>query len=199
MLKMRAKMEGIADGMSFKDYLNKGGFLSFGGYEFCCLVGGRCINIPFDWESHICNMNLPEDGSISLEEGTKTPLGGFPELDDIFDEEYKRLGIQREEITAKLLASAVEITEFGLDYDAEDISKDYLHILELEFEDDTGVYKVDGEVLDRFNGMELLNELDVQGDLGTYDHFTEEYPEDVTKDFVEALEEIELDDERLPF
>ncbi len=83
--------------------------LSIGGYSFE-------INddlIPFDWDAFSCN---EENGVFSFETG-RGPFFNDYEIPDYFDEEYKEIGITKEEITAEFLASAESIEDFFVNFD----------------------------------------------------------------------------------
>lgn len=83
--------------------------LSIGGYSFE-------INddlIPFDWDAYSCN---EENGIFSFETGCG-PFFNDYEIPDYFDEEYKEIGLTREEITAEFLASAHSIEDFFVNFD----------------------------------------------------------------------------------
>lgn len=89
--------------------------------------------------------------------GCKTlfSTGDDSELDDCFEDDWARLGITREDLTAETLAKVSKIVEFYIDYDLypEDIGvnpeKDKLYLKELCFVDGNGKeYQVPKSILD---------------------------------------------------
>lgn len=134
---------------------------------FCFSVGDK--QIPFDWTAY--SGNWDDRGYYSFVTGYGW-MNDF-ELDECFDEEYEKLGIKREDISAKMLASAQAIDEFYVDFEVEcsdgvdecgvgentDKSSDYrLELLRVAFEDiETGrTYDINPVVLDAFNKGEKL-------------------------------------------
>lgn len=86
--------------------------MSIGGYSFE-------INedlIPFDWDAFSPS---EENGIFSFTTG-KGPFFNDYEIPDYWDEEYKEIGITREEITAEFLASVNHIEEFFVNFDDRD-------------------------------------------------------------------------------
>lgn len=86
--------------------------MSVGGYSFE-------INedlIPFDWDAFSAS---EEDGVFSFETG-RGPFFNDYEIPDYWDEEYKEIGITREEITAEFLASVGHIEDFFVNFDDSD-------------------------------------------------------------------------------
>lgn len=133
--------------------------LSIGGYSFE-------INddlIPFDWDAYSCN---EESGIFSFETGCD-PFFNDYEIPDYWDEEYKEIGLTREEITAEFLASARSIEDFFVNFDdsngqehgigwcADNVnSSQYkINIVEILFTDiETGnEYQVSNEVINNYN------------------------------------------------
>lgn len=83
--------------------------LSIGGYSFE-------INddlIPFDWDA----FNVSEENGIFNFETGRGPFFNDYEIPDYFDEEYKEIGLTREEITAEFLASTHCIEDFFVNFD----------------------------------------------------------------------------------
>ena len=130
--------------------------LSIGGYYF--VIQGK--EVPFDWDA-FCGDE--EDNVFEFETGYGFVWNDF-EVSDCYDEDYERLGILRENITAAYLASVDDITEFHINFINEndeecdfgtnkDIERYKVKLLEISF---TNVETGDGfdvrqEVLDRFN------------------------------------------------
>ena len=128
--------------------------VSIGGYYF--IINGK--EIPFDWDAFSGN---EENGIFEFDTG----YGWFNdfELSDCYDEDYEKLGMVREDITAELLASVEEIGEFHINFiDADDNEVDLgfnddeqykiklVEIIFTDLENDKG-YKVKQEVLDKYN------------------------------------------------
>lgn len=138
--------------------------MSIGGYGFK-------INedlIPFDWDAFSAS---EDNGIFSFETGVG-PFFNDYEIPDYWDEEYKKIGITREEITAEFLASVNHIEDFFVDFDDRageehgigwfsdntDDSQYKINIKDMAFVDvQTGKkYLVVNEVIDRYNKGELL-------------------------------------------
>lgn len=133
--------------------------LSVGGYTF--EIGDNAI--PFDWDASSGNEN---NGIFHFETGWGPFFNDF-ELPDYFDDDYEEMGIKREEISAKFLASVDRIQEFFLGFDDDngdectagwysDNANDGFYkvkLLSMSFEDiETAErYQVPNEVLDRYN------------------------------------------------
>lgn len=122
----------------------------FGGYSVTTIVNGKELQVPFDWES--CVANVQEDGTILIEAGESTSFGGKPELDNCYDEEYRNLGIKRVDLTAEVLAAATSIDEFVISCDSNEEPE--IELVSMEFLDDTGVYRVRDNVPGSFNFTE---------------------------------------------
>lgn len=86
--------------------------LSIGGYSF--EIGEDLI--PFDWDASSGN---EEDNVFHFETGCG-PFWNDYEIPDYYDEEYKEIGIKREEITAEFLASVHHIEDFFVNFDDSD-------------------------------------------------------------------------------
>ena len=130
--------------------------LSIGGYYF--VIQGK--EVPFDWDA-FCGDE--EDNVFDFTTGYGFAWNDF-ELSDCYDEDYERLGIAREDITAAYLASVDDITEFHINFINEnddecdlgtnnDIERYKIKLLEISFtnaETEDG-FDVRQEVIDRFN------------------------------------------------
>lgn len=133
--------------------------MSIGGYSFE-------VNedlIPFDWDAFSAS---EENGVFSFTTG-KGPFFNDYEIPDYWDEEYKEIGITREEITAEFLASTSHIEDFFVNFDDSDgndhgigwfsnnvnSSQYKINILELSFVNVTTYdeYPVSKEVINRYN------------------------------------------------
>lgn len=145
MLKMFVVLEGQIGGLSIKDYTKSDKGLGFGGYCFQIPINGNVMNIPFDFQGFAANVQ--DDGTLLLEAGADTFFGHNGELDDCYDQEYEKLGITRDDLTAKVLASVMQIEEFVIDVDVEHDLK----IRTIEFFDETGVYPVNPDVVMAFS------------------------------------------------
>lgn len=128
--------------------------LSLGGYTF--IINENAI--PFDWDAF---SGSEEDGIFEFETG----YGWFNdfELPDYYDDEYQKLGLSREDITAEFLASAERIDEIHINFvnaNDEEIDLGYndderykINLLEIIITDmeTEKEYKVKQSVLDEFN------------------------------------------------
>lgn len=137
-----------------------------GGFTF--EVGGKAI--PFDWDA---SATSEENGIFTYESGYGPFFNDF-EIPDYWDEDYKELGLTREDITAKLLASVNIIREFyinlvpkGEDGDVDfsgndDPETDYVvELLEISFteRDTSKTFKVKKKVLREYNGKIISYDL----------------------------------------
>ena len=148
MLKMFAKMEGtIGDYAGLLEFEESDNGLSFGGYCFRIPINGKEIDVPFDFQGFAAN--IQDDGTLLLEAGADTPFssGNDSQLEDCWDDEYEKLGISREKLTAKVLSSVTEIKEFVVDCE----ERVNLKILSIEFFEDGRVYPVDDDVVKKFS------------------------------------------------
>lgn len=130
-----------------------------GGYVFTI----NKATIPFDWDAHSCS---EKNGVFHLETGYG-PFANDFRIPEYWDEEYAEMGLTRDDITAKFLASATEIIDFYVSFDTDsDLdegignNKDSdatrrIKLLSVSFEDrESGeVHKVDKAVIEAFNGM----------------------------------------------
>lgn len=136
--------------------------MSVGGYRF--EINANLI--PFDWDAFSAS---EENGTFSFTTG-KGPFFNDYEIPDYWDEEYKEIGITREEITAEFLASVNHIEEFFVDFEDGD-GKEYgigwfadntndsqykINLIEIIFVDVTTwkEYPVDQKVIDKYNNGE---------------------------------------------
>lgn len=133
--------------------------MSIGGYSFE-------INedlIPFDWDA----FSASEDNGVFSFETGRGPFFNDYEIPDYWDEEYKEIGITREEITAEFLASVSHIEDFFVNFDDRD-GKDHgigwcadnvnssqykINILDLFFVDmeTYNEHHVSNEVINKYN------------------------------------------------
>lgn len=148
MIVMEYTLAGKINGKPAAEYKKLHYSMSPGGYMFICKIRGKDVAVPFDWSSYAGTYN--DDGTITIYAGEKTVWGGGPELDDIFEEEWKSLGISRKDLTAKTLAATSAIIDFYIDYEeiGDEADNDYLNILSLSLSDETGTYEVSKEVLE---------------------------------------------------
>ncbi len=155
--------------------------LSVGGFTF--VVDGK--SVPFDWDA---GSTQEQDGVFHFESGYGPVFNDF-EIPDYWDEEYKEMGLTREQITAEFLASATKIEEFFVNaYDlseeelqigdnTETDSRYFVELLAVTLEErDTGkTFNVDENVIKSFN----VNAVDYHQMLKTaYTHYKHEWCED---------------------
>jgi len=87
--------------------------VSIGGFSFD--VGEN--SIPFDWDAFT---GYEENGVFSFATGRGWAFNDF-ELSEDFDDDYKNMGLKKEDISAEFLASAHHIEEFFVNFqDGED-------------------------------------------------------------------------------
>ena len=133
--------------------------LSVGGFAF--VVNGH--SIPFDWDAHSCS---EENGVFHLETGWGPFFNDF-EIPGYWDEEYAKIGLSREQITAEFLASTTEIEDFyismfdeeadddaGIGNNADTNAEFYIELIAISIEErETGdSHDVDENVIKAFNG-----------------------------------------------
>lgn len=134
--------------------------LSIGGYYF--VIHGK--EVTFDWDA-FCGDE--KDNIFDFTTGYGFLWNDF-ELSDCYDEEYKRLGIAREDITAKFLSEVDKIEEFHIDFIDEDddecdlgnnadIEEYKIKLLDITFVDmeTEDSFDVRQDVLDKFNEVIL--------------------------------------------
>lgn len=129
--------------------------LSVGGFIF--VINGQ--SVPFDWDD--CE-GSEENGVFSF----KTGQGWCKnfELSDCYDKDYEALGLTRDIIDAKFLASVDKIKEMHMnfldedgnecDFGSNDAEEDFvIQILSIEFYDIQGdvSYSVAQPIIDTFN------------------------------------------------
>lgn len=123
------------------------GSFSSGGFAMDVPIKGKVMTVPFDWDSYSGGANA--DGTLTVTHGEKTlfSVGDENALDDCHEEEWRRLGVTREDLTAETLAKTVAIREFYVEYypTLEDLklapkegTKDHLYLTELCFIDGNG-------------------------------------------------------------
>ena len=159
-IRMTCVLSGRLCGMSLSDFFNKPKFgLSFGGFEMEIPIHGKSIPVPFDWESYIVTLN--NDGTLTLRCGESTffSTGSDEELDDVYEEEWKKLGVTREDLIPETMAESTAINEFYVDYEPvpEESDEDVLYIQRLSFLDDAGrEYDLSDEVLKKVGNILTL-------------------------------------------
>lgn len=133
--------------------------VSIGGFSF--EIGEHTI--PFDWDAF---SGSERDKVFQFETGTGWFWNDY-EISDCYDEQYKEIGIKKEDITAEFLASVHHIDEFFVDFEDVDGEEQgvgwyadntneaqyKINILEMSFYDlaTQKTYPVNQEVLDKYN------------------------------------------------
>lgn len=92
--------------------------ISIGGYSF--FVEGKLL--PFDWDV-FTGYKSDDAGRFQFETGFGW-INDFELSNDCWEEEYAKLGIKREDISAKLLSTATGIEEFYVYFNDIDVSVD---------------------------------------------------------------------------
>lgn len=156
---MKYTLTGTICGKTLKEFakMPQSSF-SPGGFQMEIPINGNNICVPFDWPSYSANGN--DDGTMTVMHGCKTlfSTGDDSELDDCFEDDWARLGITREDLTAETLAKVSKIVEFYIDYypysedigiNPEDVKEDELYLKELCFIDgNDNEYPVPKSILD---------------------------------------------------
>lgn len=130
--------------------------LSIGGFTF--EINGT--SVPFDFEVTSADH---KDDVIRYTSGYG-PFFNLHYLDDCYDDEYEKFGIERSSLTASILASTTKIEEFHVtvwdheekEHDVGDSSDPQadlrLEIIEIEFVDEAAnSYTVSADIIERFN------------------------------------------------
>lgn len=173
---MKYTLTGTICGRTLKEFakMPQSSF-SLGGFQMEIPINEKNICVPFDWPSYSANGN--DDGSMTVIHGCKGSVnikdciagtmtvihgcktlfstGDNSELDACFEDDWERLGITRENLTAETLAKASKIVKFYIDYYPypEDIGinpeEDKLYLKELCFMDENcKEYPVPKSILD---------------------------------------------------
>ena len=124
-----------------------------GGYSF--IINGK--EIPFDFEAY--GYDIESDNEkvyLTYQSGTGFAFNEY-DVDSCFDDEYTKLGLTRDDITAKFLSSTNKISEFyislyNLKYDKEEsldkFKIDYIKFIDYITDEE---FEVDKKVLEDFN------------------------------------------------
>lgn len=138
-------------------YLNDKGYVDVGGFEVC--VPEYKESIPFDFEATAKSCN--DDGTYSYGN-----WDGFLEriydVDPCHEEVWAENGLTKEDITAKLLASAERLEEFYFNVcDKNDrMIPCFLEVLSMEFWDEKDNYHaIDTNVLQNFNRLRVAEQI----------------------------------------
>ncbi len=130
--------------------------ISVGGFIF--EIDGK--NVPFDFEASGVKI---EEGLVNFQSGYG-PFFNAHYLDDSYDDEYEKLGIQRNSLTASVLAATEKIEEFyvtiwdgngeeyGIGVNSDPDADFRLEVIEIEFADENAnCYEVASDVIRCFN------------------------------------------------
>lgn len=153
-ISMHAEFQILKDGIPLaKDDVNS---LSVGAYEF--VIDGKTV--PFEWEDYIVN----ERDGIFIAETGESWFGRQYELADYYYEDYHRMNLPIDAITAEFLANVNIINDFHVNFEddngdevdiGDNITNDkykvFLHNIYFEDMDTHGQYSVRLFVLDNFN------------------------------------------------
>lgn len=156
---MRYKVSFDNKGFNEEDSFDKTKhFIDLGGNTFII----NKMEVPFDFGAFGYDLNIQEDKVYLEFESGEGFLWNDYELDECFFEEYEKLGLSKENITAKFLASTDKIVEMSLCWeDMEGVCHSFINLEYeyIEFEDlETGKYYfVSNEALKTYN--ESINEI----------------------------------------
>ena len=129
------------------------GYFLLGGYTFKI----KEMEVPFDFHSYAYNCEYDKDNSrmcLAYESGKGVAYNEY-EIDECYNDEYKKLKLDKNAITAEFLSKVDEILEIEIDYSCvflkeklEDIKFEYITFEDLA----TGkIYSVDSNVVKQFN------------------------------------------------
>lgn len=137
--------------------------LTVGGFDFC--IDEK--DVPFDFQDHCISKAILDGTKV---EGLWSYTGGEGglfrsyQLDDCFDEDYEKIGISRDILTAKYLSKVSKINEIyieweNVNFDDYDITSENVVLLvqNLAFVDvDTNTrYNVSNDVIREFNAANI--------------------------------------------
>lgn len=129
------------------------GYFSLGGYTFKI----KGMEIPFDFTGYVYHWNYDKDNSrmcLEYESGKGIAHNEY-ELDECYDDEYKKLKLDKNAITAEFLSKVEEILEMEVDYSCVFLREklEDAKFEDITFEDvATGkIYSVDSNVIKQFN------------------------------------------------
>lgn len=114
-------------------------------------------DLPLDFWSYTVNRIYQTDGDktdkyIQIENYSHLDIDKFSQLEDCYDEEYKKLGYSRDIMTAEwLYKNITKIESIELLFD--DISDDNLELIEFSFIDicNGDIYKLSNTIINDFN------------------------------------------------
>ena len=155
---MEAKFRAVLmNGESFEPYLlGDKGYADIGGFEV--RVPGYKELIPFDFEATVKRCN--EDGTFSFGNWDGLAFREF-DVDPCHEDDWVENGLRKEDITARLLASAEKLNDFYFAvYDMEDNSIPcFLEVLEMNFTDEKNMcYSILPEVLKEYNRQRVAEQ-----------------------------------------
>lgn len=150
---MRYKLSFKANGDDEFEYFD------IGGYTF--KIKGMAI--PFDFSSYGYDMNYDEDkGRIYIDFESGQGIIRDETIDECYDEEYEKLQLNKNKITAEFLSKTEEILEISIDYrylfshyKLEDIKFEDITFEDLESKK---IYSVDSNVVKQYN-KRILTEM----------------------------------------
>lgn len=132
------KITALLSGINFNSLKDRMYIDDIGGFIFTVNINNSIIEIPFDFTSYTAN--ITSGGDLLITSGD--------ELDECYNEEYKKLGISIELLSAKLLASAVEINEFHINFvELDDNEYENIYIKEIVFEESNLKYQMNSNVV----------------------------------------------------
>lgn len=132
------KITALLSGINFNLMKDRMYIDDIGGFIFTVNINNSILEIPFDFTTYTAN--ITSEGDLLITSGD--------ELDECYCEEYKNLGISIELLSAKLLASAVDINEFHINFvELDDNEYEKIYIKEIVFEESNLKYQMNSNVV----------------------------------------------------
>ena len=129
------------------------GYFLLGGYTFKI----KGMEVPFDFHSYAYNCEYDKDNNrmcLTYESGKGVAHNEYG-IDECYDDEYKKLKLDKNTITAEFLSKVDEILEIEIDYSCVFLKEKLENIKfeDITFEDlaTEKIYSVDSNVVKQFN------------------------------------------------
>lgn len=114
-------------------------------------------DIYFDFNAYSSRIEEEDYGIIIQWESGKGPLFNNDDISDVYVEEYEKIGLTKEMITAEFLSSTTCIKEIHYDIRDQEDNPVFIKVKDIIFANECGVMiRVDPLVIARFNMQHLL-------------------------------------------